>query len=44
MPRERWVATVRGSTNARREVEATARHLQTYAVPDDGKGPLRLVN
>ena len=44
MPPERWVGTVRGSTNARREVEATVRHLQTYAVPDDGKGPLRLVN
>lgn len=44
MPPERWVGTVWGSTNARREVEATIRHLQTYAVPDDGKGPLRLVN
>ncbi len=44
IPPERWVGTVRGSTSARREIEATVRHLQTYAVPDDGKGPLRLVN
>lgn len=44
MPPERWVGTVRGSTNARREVEATMRYLQHYGRPDDGKGPLRLVN
>lgn len=45
MAPERWVATVRGSANARREMEATIRYLERYGRPDeDGKGPLRLVN
>ncbi|MCA1675553.1 MAG: DUF983 domain-containing protein [Actinobacteria bacterium] len=38
---EEWVGTVRGLMASRYEATRVARHLEEYAVPDDGHGPLQ---
>ena len=40
---EHWVGTVRGTMAARQETSRAARHLEEYAVPDDGQGLLQPV-
>jgi len=41
---EHWVGTVRGAMAARLEASRAVRHLEVYAVPDDGGGPLQPVS
>lgn len=38
---EEWVGTVRGVMASRYEAARVAKHLEEYAVPDDGRGPLQ---
>lgn len=40
---EHWVGTVRGVMTARYEASRTARNLEEYSSPDDGRGPMQLV-
>lgn len=38
---EEWIGTVRGLMASHYETTRVARHLEEYAVPDDGHGPLQ---
>lgn len=38
---EQWVGTVRGLMASRSEISRVAKHLETHAVPDNGRGPLQ---